>query len=228
MSNVRNLSFALFASMPLLACSQPPAPPAAPAPAAPPSASANAPTSMIGRQVEQAIIEARKQLATQNISISDGIDININGSKVHRLEGAPKAAISPQGDLLIDGKAVAVTPAQRAELLRYRGHVVAIAEAGMGIGVQAADLASKAVGEALGAIFSGNEKGVEARIEAEAGKIEAHAMKICAQLPPLLATQQRLAVSLPAFKPYATMTQADIDDCGKDVGKHKGVAVTNG
>ena len=38
--------------------------------------------------------------------------------------------------------------------------------------------------------------------------------------------QQALAASLPAFKPYATMTQEDIDDCGKDA-TGKGIAVTS-
>jgi hypothetical protein len=41
-------------------------------------------------------------------------------------------------------------------------------------------------------------------------------MQICTQLPAMLATQQRLAASLPAFKPFANMTQEDIDDCRKD------------
>jgi hypothetical protein len=39
-----------------------------------------------------------------------------------------------------------------------------------------------------------------------------------------MASQQALAGTLPAFKPYATMTQAEIDDCGKK--DKKGVAVT--
>ena len=52
-------------------------------------------------------------------------------------------------------------------------------------------------------------------------------MKLCKQLPGMLASQQALAASLPAFKPYARMTQADIDDCGKH-GKDNGVAVTSG
>jgi hypothetical protein len=35
-------------------------------------------------------------------------------------------------------------------------------------------------------------------------------------MPAMLASQQALAASLPAFKPYATMDQSDVDDCGKD------------
>ena len=52
------------------------------------------------------------------------------------------------------------------------------------------------------------------------------ALALCKQLPSMLTTQQQLAASLPEFKPYATMTQHDIDDCGKDL-KEKGVAVNS-
>ena len=80
----------------------------------------------------------------------------------------------------------------------------------------------------FGVIFGGDEaeKDFEARMEAEGKKIEAEALKLCHRLPALLASQQTLSASIPAFKPYATMTQSDIDDCGKDV-KGKGVAVTS-
>lgn len=200
----------------LSACSQPPAPPAPPAAPAPPVADSDAPTTIIGRHVDKAIAEARAELRTQNISISDGMNINVNGHRIHRKEGLPHAEITPQGDLLIEGKAVDINANQRAQLVEYRGHIIAIADAGMQIGAKGADLATKAVGEAIGAIFSGDEDGIEKRMEAEGQKIKVAAMKLCEQLPPMLASQERLAESLPAFKPYATMTQGDIDDCMDD------------
>ena len=58
---------------------------------------------------------------------------------------------------------------------------------------------------------------MERRVEAEAEKIKQEARVICTQLPAMLETQQALAASLPAFKPYATMTQADIDECLDDL-----------
>lgn len=212
MTRIRNLAFALLASTPLLACSEQKAP-------APPSASVDAPQTMIGRQVEKAISKARSELATSNISISDGININVSGYKVRQAKSSPKAEISPAGDLLIDARPVAVTPAQRAELLQYRAHVIRIAEAGMAVGVKGADIAGEALSGVAGAIFSGDAgaRAFEQRMDAKGALIEAEALKICAQLPPLLASQQRLADSLPAFRPYASLTQADIDDCGKDV-----------
>ena len=92
--------------------------------------------------------EVDQALATENISISDDND-------------RTEAEITPQGDLLIDGRKVEVTPAQRALLLEYRGQVAGIAKA-------------------------------------------------------MHATQQALAAALPEFKPYATMTQDDVDDCSSN------------
>ncbi len=223
MKHDHRLILALLAGLSMAACSQPPPPPAPPAAT---GAETDAPQTMIGRQVEKAISKARSEMATSNISISDGININVSGYKVRRPQTSPKAEISPAGDLLIDGKPVAVTSAQRTELLLYRAHVITIAEAGMAVGVKGADIAGEALAGVAGAIFSGEEgtRAFEQRMEAKGALIEADAMKICAQLPPLLASQERLAASLPAFKPYASMTQTDIDECGKD---GKGAARTD-
>lgn len=210
----------LFSGLTLAACSQP-------APPAPPAAS-SADKGLIGRHVEKAIAEARAELRKQNIDVS-GVDININGKKIARSDAnLPKAEITPQGDLLIDGQAVTIDAEQRKQLLTYRDQIIGIAEAGMAIGAQGADLAGKALSGAVGAIFGGKdgEKELEQKMEAEGRKIEAEAVKLCAYMPAMLASQQSLAASLPAFKPYATMTQEDIDDCGKD-GKGHGVAVTD-
>jgi hypothetical protein len=160
------------------------------------------PETVIGKAVKQATDQARKELATGNITLDSGL--------------GPKAEITPQGDLLIDGKAVALEPAQRALMQEYRGHIVKVAEAGIGIGLEGADLAGKAVGEALKGVFTGNTEQIEQKIEAEAEGIKQSAQKLCALLPPMLETQNRLAEALPAFKPYATMSQTDIDDCVKD------------
>lgn len=229
MNRIRTLAAALLASVPLLACNQLPDPPAPPAAPAPPGAGNDARKGFIGRQVEKAITEARQELRTGNISVSDGVNINVNGKQVHTAEaGLPKAEITPQGDLLVEGKAVAITAEQRQQLLAYRGRIIGIAEAGMAIGVQGADIAGEALAGVTGVIFGGKEGGqaFEQRMQAQGKKIEAEAMKLCTQLPGLLDSQQALAAALPAFKPYARMTQDDIDDCGKD-SKDKGVSVTS-
>ncbi len=160
------------------------------------------PKTMIGKVVKQATDEARKELATGNIRISK--------------DRQPKAEITPEGDLLIGGKLVTASADQRKLLLEYRGHIAGIASAGIDIGLQGADLAGKAVGEALKGVLTGNTDQIEQRIEAEAEGIEKAAVQLCKLLPAMKATQDELAAAMPEFKPYATMDQSDVDDCGKD------------
>jgi hypothetical protein len=225
MNILRTGTFVLMlVGLPLVgACNQQPA---ATAPEKVVKVEKDKPQTLIGKTVAKEIDKARKELATGNISLN-GHDVNINGHQYGRTEndGRPNAEITPKGDLLLDGKAVAVTPQQRAMLLQYRGQIIAIADAGMTLGSKGAELAGKAIGESLGALFSGNTDEIEKRVEAEASKIAAEAKLLCKQMPPMLATQQQLAASLPQFKPYATMTQEDVDDCADDM-DHKGVWAT--
>jgi hypothetical protein len=153
----------------------------------------------IGKKVKDATDKARVEIAQGNIKISN--DQN------------DKAEITPQGDLLINGKAVTIDAQQRALLLDYRKQVETLAGAGMDIGVAGASLGVKAAGEALRGVFSGDTQGIEERVNAEAAKIEASAKQLCELLPTMMAKQQALAAALPAFQPYATMDQSDIDDC---------------
>ncbi len=172
--------------------------------------------SLIADTVASAMNEAREKLRTENLDVSSG---HVEFSAGH-VPGRTRAQITPQGDLLIDGKTVAITPQQRTMLLEYRAQVIDIAEQGMQIGTQGVDLASHAVGTALSAAFSGkSHQQVHAEIETEAEGIRHSAAKLCARLPALRDTQQKLAASLPAFRPYATMTQDDIDRCRRDVEK---------
>lgn len=213
------LILALLAAVPILGCSRTPQPaPADPAASSPAARADAGAKGYIARQIDSAFEQARRELHSSNLPIH-GDNIRIGN---HTLggddKGLPKAEITPQGDLLIAGKPVAISAGQRRDLLVYREQIIAIAEAGMTIGSQGIDIAGKAVGGLPGLIFGGEQaqKDYEAKMQAEGKKIEAAARQLCGQLPPLLAAQQRLAASLPAFKPYATMTQADIDDCFKD------------
>lgn len=222
MNAIRLSALFLFASLPLAAsCSQQSVPAPGPAPTATADA---APKTMIGKTIAREIRKAREELRAGNISLNRD-NINVNGKhygRKHDNDNRSKAEITPKGDLLVDGKAVAVTPGQRAMLLDYRGQIIGIAEIGMSLGSKGAELAGTAIKESLGALFSGDTDEVERRVEAEAGKLKAEAMLICQKLPPMLATQQKLAVSLPEFKPYATMTRHDVDDCADEI-DHEGV-----
>lgn len=203
----------LLLALPLAACNRDETP-QAPA-GVTETAGTQGPRTALGRTVEKAMAEARRELATGNISINDGITIG-DRTAARSSQNLPKAEITPTGDLLVAGQPVQVDARQRELLLKYRGHVVAIAEAGMELGVRGADLGMQAAADALGSIFDGDTAGVEKRVEAEASKLESGALKLCAELAPLLATQRELAASLAAFAPYARMTQEDVDHCMRD------------
>ena len=184
----------------LTACSagQPPTPAASPGASAPPS------DSLIGGAIDRALDKASTELATRNITISN-----------HDYQ--PKAEITPQGDFLIAGKPVSLTPAQRTEMLAYREQVVAIGREGNAIGRQGATLGVDAASEAIAGAFSGqSEQQIRQRVEAKASGIRQAAAKICDHLPALMVSQQKLATDVPAFKPYADLTPARIDECRKD------------
>ncbi|HZX71476.1 MAG TPA: hypothetical protein VFE77_11720 [Rhodanobacter sp.] len=181
-------------------------------------------SSWVARRVREAMQKARQELATSNVDVNS---VHVGG--IHFGDARPKAEITPQGELLIAGKKVAATPAQQAMLLDYRKQIVGIAEAGMEIGTQGADLGVSAAGEALRGAFSGkSDKEIEATIKPQTDKIQAAALQLCKRLPDLLTSQQKLAAAMPAFRPYATMEQKDVDDCSKkmtDKDGKKGFAV---
>lgn len=183
-------------------------------------------SSMISGEIQKAMQEAKQELATKNIDVNS---VHINDNHHDDKDSRPKAEITPQGELLIAGKQVTATPTQHALLLDYRKQIVGIAETGMDIGAQGADLGVTAAKQALwGALAGKSDKDMEASIKPQTDKIEAAAARLCQRMPDLLSTQQKLASAMPEFRPYATMLQKDVDDCGKDMkdkdGK-KGVAV---
>ena len=180
---------------------------------------------LIASAIDRELEKARKELHEGNITLDgEGPGITVNGREYgseRNGSNLPKAEITPQGDLLIEGRPVSIDDRQRALLLDYRGQVIAIADAGIAIGGKGVDLAGDALQHAVGAIFTGNTGELEKQVEAQADKLKAEAMVLCKQLPPMLETQQQLAASLPEFRPYATMTREDIDDCLKDLEKEQ-------
>lgn len=183
------------------------------------------PQTFIGKAAQQAIEEAREELARADINLNNEFDHSGNHGRVMAKIGnkdpddpRPDAQLTPRGELLLDGRKVETTPAQQALLVQYRRQIMDVAETGMALGVQGADLGGKAIGAVFDGLLSGDPSQIDARIEAEADKLEANAMRLCMQLPGLRETQQALAAALPEFKPYATMTltEQDIADCRDD------------
>jgi len=107
-----------------------------------------------------------------------------------------------------------VNAAQRALLQSYHREMNAMTADGVAVGKQGAALAGKAVTAAIKGAINGNADDVESKVEAETKRLEQQAMQLCRRLVTVKASQDALATSLPEFKPYATLDQSDVDDCG--------------
>ena len=174
--------------------------------------------SFIAAEVQKGIDQAKRELVTKDINVNS---VHINGEGHHTdTGGLPKAVITPQGELVIAGKTIPATPEQHTLLTDYRQHIINIAEAGMDIGASGASLGTSAAKAAIfGALTGKSDKEIEESIKPQTATIKAAALKLCLRMPDLLTSQQKLAAAMPEFRPYATMTQKDVDDCAKDADK---------
>lgn len=153
---------------------------------------------------EKARAGIREEMATKDLDIGKG------------QAGLPRAALSPTGDLVIDGKKVDLSDSQRALLLSYRSQIAGIAETGAAIGIQGAALGVEGMKEAAKAAMGGDKAGLEARMEAKAADIKLAAQSLCDRMPALLESQRAAAEAVPEFRPYATMDEKDVMDCKVD------------
>lgn len=165
------------------------------------------------------LAKTRAELETGNLEIGNSFHFGKDGKHQHADKNLPKAEITPRGDFLIAGKAVAIDPAQRKQLLAYRGLVIDIAHSGIDAGERAATAAIDAADLSLfSLIFDGLSGSLERRIEASVKQhVEPMVQQICRRLPQVLESQQQLSSSLPQFRPYATLERDDVDDCEQDV-----------
>lgn len=171
------------------------------------------------REVREELAAARAELEAQNLDVGNSLHLGKPGSRTHGDGTLPKAEITPRGDFLLDGKAVAIDADQRRELLAYRRQVIAIAHAGIDLGERSAQAAIDAVDRGLlSLVFSAMTGNLERKLERQIkALVEPGVLQICQSLPALLASQQRLAESLPQFRPYATLEADDVDDCENEV-----------
>lgn len=154
--------------------------------------------------IANAMDKAKQEMIKGNLSLSRGSDGKL-------------AEITPQGDLLIAGDAIAITDAQRKLLLTYREQVLMVAALGMDLGAQGAELGTRAALDAVKSVFGSDGEDVKQRIKAEAEAMRVSAAAMCDLLPQLLKTQEALTASLPAIAPYARMHQQDIVQCRRDL-----------
>ena len=170
------------------------------------------------REVRTEMAKARAELEAGNLSLGDGLHFG-KGDKRKGDEAPAKAEISPKGDFLVDGKTVAIDARQRQQLLDYRGQVIGIAQVGIEAGERAAMAALDATDVSLFSLIVGGFNGsLERRIERTVKThIEPMVRQICRRLPDVMASQQRLAASLPQFRPYADLERDDVEGCEREM-----------
>ncbi len=140
------------------------------------------------------------------------ISIHDHSLAIHA-RGAPDATVTAAGDLSIDGKAVALTPAQRDLLQQYYAQVVAIRSDGIATGKAGAAMAGHAIGSVAAGLAHGDPDSIGPAIDARAKQVEAKAMAICDDLVVLRTKQDAIVAALPAFKPYASIDAKESMDC---------------
>lgn len=145
---------------------------------------------------------------------SGGVTFDGKGMTLRR-DGLPAATISADGALSIDGKPVNLNQVQHQAMRHYYAQIQGIAAKGIDIGTQGAAFGAHAAGEALKGVLSGNPDQIGDKIEAEAETFKQKAMLICDQLDKLRTAQDAAAQLVPAFAPYSSLTQHDVDDCRK-------------
>lgn len=157
------------------------------------------------QQANTELDAAENQLTTGNLTLSSDD------------EHAPKAEITPQDRLLIEGQPVSLDGTQQAYLHDYRAQVIAIGLDGIRIGRRGTEIGMHAVGPMiLKALFGADDDSIEREMQEKLAPIQQDVLKLCDRLPALMASERQLAAALPAFKPYANMREDDIDDCREE------------
>ena len=148
------------------------------------------------------------------VHINSGI--SIDGDKLTlRRDTLPEAVIMPSGDLLLGGKTVTTTDAQRQAMTAYRKQVQAVTLQGVEVGKAGARLGANAAGEAIKGIFNGEIDKIGDKIEAQTDGIQKEALKLCDSVESLRLAQEAAVLQVPAFKPYSRITSEDVAECRK-------------
>lgn len=140
-----------------------------------------------------------------------------NGDVTIRASDAPDAVITANGDLRIDQRPIAVDATQRDMLKSYYGSATMILTNGIATGKAGAAVGEEAAKSVLTRLASGNPDKIQQDIDAKVKPLKEAALKICGDLGDVKHSQDQLAATLPAFKPYGNVVSVgDVEDCKKD------------
>jgi len=128
--------------------------------------------------------------------------------------GGIGATLDASGNLAVEGKPVTVDAMQRQHLQQYYQGALAVREHGIATGKAGAAIGVQALKSAAAHVTGGDGAQADASFDAATRRVDQAASKICLDLQQIKAAQDRLAVELAAFKPFAGIVDADTADCG--------------
>ncbi|MDE1899882.1 MAG: DUF2884 family protein [Xanthomonadaceae bacterium] len=159
--------------------------------------------------------------------IFDGGDGSV-GNLIHIHDGTVSirgrddttARIEADGDLRIAGKAVALTPAQRALTTQYVEQVQATLRDGIATGKAGAAMAGSVIGAVFSGLAHGDTRDIDRKANAQAAGIDRHVARICDDMQAIQTTQNQLAAQLPAFAPYTVINDRRVGECRSGLHDH--------
>jgi PDZ domain len=126
--------------------------------------------------------------------------------------GGIEGNLDATGNLVIDGRTVAVDAGQREQLQQYYQGAHAVREHGIATGKAGAAVAVQSLKSAAAHVVGGDGARADATLDDATSRVDREASKICFDLQRIRAAQGRLATGLAAFKPFATIVDGDEDD----------------
>lgn len=158
------------------------------------------------RSVTRELDAEQARLATANFTLSS------------HDKDAPNAEITPQGDFLVAGKPVTLTPQQHAQMLSYRAQLMQVSEQAFIVAKHGVKVGMRGTAPLVfRALLGESDEEIDQYMHKRLSGVFAEAAKICDRLPAVMTTERQLATSLSAFKPYANLTPAKIEDCRNDL-----------
>ena len=143
-----------------------------------------------------------------------GQSIDLHASHILiRTRSGDTAEILRDGDLRIAGRAVTLTPAQRALTTRYFTQAQVALFDGVRTGIAGARMAGSVIGSLFSALFHDNSRIINHTAHAQTVTLDRHVARLCAEIGAIRSTQDQLVARLPAFAPYAVIDRRSVKSC---------------
>ena len=130
-----------------------------------------------------------------------------------RVPGKPSAYVHADGELVIAGHTVTLTPADRALAQQYYEHALGISTAGEATGQAGGQLGVQIVGSLFAALWQDNSAVIDRTAHRGSARVSADVRSLCSQMAGLVSTQKALVAAVPAFAPYSIIRERDVRHC---------------